>query len=231
MTEEGYKRKLTAVFSADVAGYSRLMGEDEAEMVKILTACRKIMEELVQQHRGRMIDSPEDKVLAEFASVVDAVQCAVAAQKELQASQAQAFDSRNNMRFSLTFSHFFSIWWIRESARPKSSLKRRPGKPFSLEEVIMALTKAKLVESVSKNLNLAKNLSSKTVESLFEIMKSELENGNDMLISGFGKFCVKERSRRRWRNPVTNQSMLLAARRIITFRCPSILRDKVNEKR
>ncbi|MEJ2724478.1 MAG: adenylate/guanylate cyclase domain-containing protein [Deltaproteobacteria bacterium] len=94
MTEEGYKRKLTAVFSADVAGYSRLMGEDEAEMVKTLTACRKIMEELVQQHRGRVIDSPEDKVLAEFASVMDAVQCAVAAQKELQARNAELPENR-----------------------------------------------------------------------------------------------------------------------------------------
>ena len=67
MAEEGFKRKLTAILSADVAGYSRLMGDDEAETVKTLTTFRKIMAELIQQHRGRVIDSPGDNILAEFA--------------------------------------------------------------------------------------------------------------------------------------------------------------------
>ena len=84
MSQEGFKRKLTAIFIADAAGYSRLMGEDEASTVKTLSAFRKIMTTLIQQHRGRVIDSPGDNLLAEFASVVDAVQCGVAVQKELQ---------------------------------------------------------------------------------------------------------------------------------------------------
>jgi adenylate cyclase len=79
MAAGDFKRKLTAALSADVVGYSRLMGENEAETVKTLTAYRKIMWEVVNQHRGRIIGSPGDNILAEFASVVDAVQCAVAA--------------------------------------------------------------------------------------------------------------------------------------------------------
>jgi TolB-like protein/class 3 adenylate cyclase/cytochrome c-type biogenesis protein CcmH/NrfG len=89
MTKVGFKRKLTSIFSADVAGYSRLMGEDEAETVKTLTAYREIMADLINQHRGRVVDSPGDNLLAEFTSVVDAVQCAVAVQKELQARNAE----------------------------------------------------------------------------------------------------------------------------------------------
>jgi adenylate cyclase len=78
------KRKLTAMLSADVKGYSRLMGEDEAQTVKTLTAYREIMTGLIKQHRGRVIDSPGDNLLATFTSVVDAVQCSVAVQKEFR---------------------------------------------------------------------------------------------------------------------------------------------------
>jgi len=94
MSPESFKRKLTAILSADVKGYSRLMGENEAETVRTLTSYRKIMGELIQQHRGRVIDSPGDNLLAEFASVVDAVQCAVAVQKELQARNADLPETR-----------------------------------------------------------------------------------------------------------------------------------------
>jgi adenylate cyclase len=94
MSPESFKRKLTAILSADVKGYSRLMGEDEAETVKTLTACRKIMGELIQQHRGRVIDSPGDNILAEFASVVDAVQCSVAAQNEFKARNTELPENR-----------------------------------------------------------------------------------------------------------------------------------------
>ena len=66
MTTEGFKRKLTTILSADVEGYSRLMGEDEAATVKTLTAYREVMTDLIKQHRGRVIDSPGDNVLAEF---------------------------------------------------------------------------------------------------------------------------------------------------------------------
>jgi adenylate cyclase len=94
MTPERFKRKLTAILSADVAGYSRLMGEDEAQTVKTITAYREVMGALIKQHRGRVVDSPGDNVLAEFASVVDAVQCAVAVQKEFQARNAELPENR-----------------------------------------------------------------------------------------------------------------------------------------
>jgi adenylate cyclase len=89
MAEEKFKRKLTAILSADVAGYSRLMAEDETATVKTLEAYREVMSTLIIQHRGRVIDSPGDNVLAEFTSVVDAVRCAVAVQKEFQACNAE----------------------------------------------------------------------------------------------------------------------------------------------
>jgi adenylate cyclase len=95
-----YKRKLTAILSADVAGYSRLMGQDDAQTVKTLTGYRAIMAGLVQQHRGRVIDSPGDNILAEFVSVVDAVQCAVAAQNEFRARNAELAEDRS-MQFRM----------------------------------------------------------------------------------------------------------------------------------
>jgi TolB-like protein/class 3 adenylate cyclase len=94
MAMEGYKRKLTTILSADVAGYSRLMGDDEAATLKTLTTYKGIMADLIKQHRGRVIDSPGDNLLAEFTSVVDGVQCAVAVQKELQARNAQLPEER-----------------------------------------------------------------------------------------------------------------------------------------
>ncbi len=100
MSAESFKRKLTAILSADVKGYSRLMGENEAETVKTLTSYRKIMGELIQQHRGRVIDSPGDNVLAEFASVVDAVQCGVAVQNEFKARNAELPEDRR-MQFRI----------------------------------------------------------------------------------------------------------------------------------
>jgi adenylate cyclase len=100
MIQEGFKRKLTAVVSADVAGYSRLMGDDEAATVATLETYRQVMFALIEQHRGRVIDSPGDNLLAEFASVVDAVQCALAAQKELQARNENLPDNRR-MRFRI----------------------------------------------------------------------------------------------------------------------------------
>ena len=78
MAQEQFKRKLTTIFSANVAGYSRLMGEDEAATVKTLEQYKQVISELIRQHRGRVIDSPGDNLLAEVTSVVDAVQCAVA---------------------------------------------------------------------------------------------------------------------------------------------------------
>ncbi len=88
MITQEVKRKLTAILSADVKGYSRLMGEDEEQTVRTLNAYRGIMRSLIQQHRGRIVDAPGDNVLADFVSVVDAVQCAVEIQQVLRAKNA-----------------------------------------------------------------------------------------------------------------------------------------------
>ena len=84
MAEERVKRKLTAILSADVKGYSRLMGDDELETVRTLEAYREMIAEVIRNYSGRVVDSPGDNVLAEFSSVVDAVESAVEIQKELK---------------------------------------------------------------------------------------------------------------------------------------------------
>jgi TolB-like protein/class 3 adenylate cyclase/tetratricopeptide (TPR) repeat protein len=94
MTTQEFKRKLAAILSADVKGYSRLMGEDEEWTVRTLSAHREIMRGLIQQHRGRIVDAPGDNVLAEFASVVDAVQCSVEIQQVLRAKNAVLPENR-----------------------------------------------------------------------------------------------------------------------------------------
>src|SRR5881296_647302 len=88
-TSADIERKLTAILSADVKGYSRLMGADEVATIHTLTAYREVMATLIQQHRGRVVDSLGDNLLAEFASAVDAVQCAVEIQQELKARNAE----------------------------------------------------------------------------------------------------------------------------------------------
>jgi adenylate cyclase len=94
MTTQELKRKLTAILNADVKGYSRLMGEDEKGTVRTLNAYKEVMTGLVQHHRGRVVDAPGDNVLAEFASVVDAVECAVDIQKELKTRNAELPENR-----------------------------------------------------------------------------------------------------------------------------------------
>jgi len=89
MTTQEVKRKLTAILSADVKGYSLLMGENEVGTIRTLSTYRKIMITLTQQYRGRVVDAPGDNVLAEFGSVVDAVQCAIEIQKEFKARNAE----------------------------------------------------------------------------------------------------------------------------------------------
>jgi adenylate cyclase len=94
MTRQEVKRKLTAILSADVRGYSRLMGEDEEWTLRTLKAYKDAMGSIIQQHRGRVVDAPGDNVLAEFASVVDAVQCGVEVQQVLRAKNAVLPESR-----------------------------------------------------------------------------------------------------------------------------------------
>jgi adenylate cyclase len=102
MTEERAKRKLSAVLSADVKGYSRLMGQDEAGTVNRLKEYRAVMADLIRQYRGRVIDSPGDNILAEFASVVDATECAVKVQQELKNRNAELpNDSRMEFRIGI----------------------------------------------------------------------------------------------------------------------------------
>jgi len=94
MTEESFKRKLTAILSADVEGYSRLMGEDEDATIRTLTTYRELMSTLIQKHRGRVVYSPGDNLLAEFTSVVDAVRCSVEIQEELRVRNAELPENR-----------------------------------------------------------------------------------------------------------------------------------------
>ena len=94
MGTQEVKRKLVAILSADVKGYSRLMGEDEEATVRTLNAYKEVMTNLIQQYRGSVVDAPGDNVLAEFASVVDAVRCAVEIQKELKARNADLPENR-----------------------------------------------------------------------------------------------------------------------------------------
>jgi class 3 adenylate cyclase len=94
MTAEDLQRRLAAILSADAVRYSVLMRDDEAATVRTLNAYKEAMGLLIQQHHGRVVDSPGDNILAEFASVVDAVQGAVAIQKELKARNAALPDSR-----------------------------------------------------------------------------------------------------------------------------------------
>jgi integration host factor subunit alpha len=92
----------------------------------------------------------------------------------------------------------------------------------------MTLTKAKIADVVHQELGFPKNRSAELLELLLELMKNKLENGEDVLISGFGKFCVKDKKERRGRNPATGYDMTLAKRRVITFRCSHLLREKIN---
>ena len=94
MTTQDFKRKITAIFSADVKGYSRLMGTDELATIETLKKYREIMATLIQKQRGRVVDSPGDNVMAEFASVVDALQCAVDIQKQLKIKNDELPENR-----------------------------------------------------------------------------------------------------------------------------------------
>ena len=92
----------------------------------------------------------------------------------------------------------------------------------------MTLTKSQIIEEVRANNRLTKKQSSETIEALLEIMKETLASGEDVLISGFGKFCVKNKKERRGRNPATGEDMILNARKVITFKCSGKLRERVN---
>jgi integration host factor subunit alpha len=92
----------------------------------------------------------------------------------------------------------------------------------------VALTKEKIIDSIYNQVGLSKSQSRTVVERLLEIMKQSLESGEDILISGFGKFVVKEKSARRGRNPQTTEDLQLRARRVVVFKTSGVLRDKIN---
>ena len=92
----------------------------------------------------------------------------------------------------------------------------------------MTLTKAKIIETIVDQIGYPKNHSTEIVEILLETIKKSLESGDDVLISGFGKFCVKEKKERKGRNPATGEGIMLRPRRVVTFSCSGRLRDRIN---
>jgi len=92
----------------------------------------------------------------------------------------------------------------------------------------MTLTKIQIVESIQNQAGFPKNKSSEIVETLLEVIKGTLESGEDVLVSGFGKFCVKEKKKRKGRNPATGESMMLEPRKVVTFKCSGTLRERIN---
>ena len=92
----------------------------------------------------------------------------------------------------------------------------------------MTLTKQDLIQDVSKSLGVPQNISADLIETLLELMKSTLASGEDLMISGFGKFYVLEKNARRGRNPYTGDDLTLGERRIVTFRPSGVLRRKLN---
>ena len=92
----------------------------------------------------------------------------------------------------------------------------------------MTLTKIQIAESIQNQTGFSKNKSSEVVETILEIIKSTLSSGEDVLVSGFGKFCVKEKKERKGRNPATGGDLMLAPRKVTTFKCSGKLRNKLN---
>jgi integration host factor subunit alpha len=92
----------------------------------------------------------------------------------------------------------------------------------------MTLTKSQIIEAVSEANGFTRHKASDTVETVLEIIKSTLESGDDVLISGFGKFQVRQKAERRGRNPATGDDMMLESRKVVTFKCSGKLRERVN---
>ena len=92
----------------------------------------------------------------------------------------------------------------------------------------MTLTKAHLIETIRSNNNLTQKQSKDIVETTIGIIKDTLASGDDILISGFGKLCVKHKAVRKGRNPATGEDLMQPARRVVTFKCSGILREKIN---
>ena len=94
----------------------------------------------------------------------------------------------------------------------------------------MTLTKSNIIDAVAADSGYSRKKATETVETLLDIIKSTLAAGDDVLISGFGKFCVNEKNERIGRNPATGEGMMIDARKMVTFKCSGKLRDKMNNK-
>jgi integration host factor subunit alpha len=94
----------------------------------------------------------------------------------------------------------------------------------------MTLTKSQIVESIQNQTGFPRNRSSEIVETLLEIIKRTLTSGEDVLVSGFGKFCVNEKNERKGRNPSTGEDMMLEPRKVVTFKCSGKLRSRINKE-
>jgi integration host factor subunit alpha len=92
----------------------------------------------------------------------------------------------------------------------------------------MTLTKSEIIDSVQEETGLPRKRCDELVEDLLELIKSTLETGEDLMISGFGKFCVKDKNERKGRNPATGEDLMLNSRRVITFKCSQSLRERIN---
>ena len=95
----------------------------------------------------------------------------------------------------------------------------------------MTLNKTRIIDSIYNRSDLNRKQATRTVEALLETIKESLENGEDVLISGFGKFGVKEKKQRKGKNPETGKNIFIEQRRVVTFKCSPVLRDKLDGKR
>jgi integration host factor subunit alpha len=94
----------------------------------------------------------------------------------------------------------------------------------------MTVTKDHIINSICTQLDLPKKKAADMLESLLELVEKTLESGEDVLVSGFGKFCVRQKKERKGRNPATGQDLMLGSRKVVTFKCSPILRSKINMK-
>jgi len=117
-------------------------------------------------------------------------------------------------------------WWHFSKTLNETKLFLQPNQGPSP----MTLTKEELVNAIAEANGYPRNRSVELVEILLELIKSKLAAGEDVLISGFGKFCVKEKHQRRGRNPASGEAMMLDARRVVTFKCSGQLREKINQQ-
>jgi integration host factor subunit alpha len=127
--------------------------------------------------------------------------------------------------------------WTKSPSNDKPPWRKQREKPhsnqplfFSQEHASMTLTKDQLISSIGNRFGISKSESSRIVESVLQTVKTSLSIGEDVLISGLGKFSVKKKAQRRGRNPATGEDLTLDPRRVITFKCSPVMRERINGK-